>query len=76
MAGVALSCISRVSPVGTIGVWSLRNLPPQTVYHYPMFILANLFVFVKKFIFTITTPLFNQSKTQSESLSISCILYI
>ena len=30
LAGVPFSCISRVSPVHTIGVWSVRNLPPQS----------------------------------------------
>ena len=30
LAGVASSCISQVSLVSTSGVWSLRNLPPQT----------------------------------------------
>lgn len=37
LAGVAFSCISRVSPVNTIGVWSLRNLPPQAItWVYPL----------------------------------------
>ncbi len=32
MAGVAFPCISRVSPVSTIGVWLPRNRPPQSTY--------------------------------------------
>ena len=31
LAGVRFSCISRVSPVITIGVWIVRILPPQIV---------------------------------------------
>ena len=34
-AGVAISRISRVSPVNTIGVWSGRNLPPRQPSHTP-----------------------------------------
>ncbi len=45
LAGVAFSCISQGQAlVVTIGVWSLRNLPPQipllSYAHYSMFIHA------------------------------------
>ena len=29
-AGVPGSCVSRVTPVNAIGVWSVRNLPPRS----------------------------------------------
>lgn len=50
-AGVHLSCISRVSPVSTIGAWTVRNLPPQTIIWvkpiYSMNIITILFPLVK-----------------------------
>ena len=42
LAGVASSCISRVSPVYTNGVWSLRNLPPQIVAWLQLYFLIKL----------------------------------
>ena len=55
LAGAALSCISRVIPVVTIGVWSLRNLPPQTTYLYPILIIAFFFFKINVIISTNTS---------------------
>ena len=52
LAGVAFSCISRVTPVVTIGVWMPRNCPPQITLSYPTNIIALLFIFVKNFFST------------------------
>lgn len=46
LAGVPSSCISRVSPVVTSGVWSVRSLPPQSP-SYPTHNIPELFCFVK-----------------------------
>ena len=49
MAGVRFSCISRVPPVSTSGVWIVRNLPPQITPFYPTLTISVLFFFVKNF---------------------------
>ena len=43
LAGAPFSCISRISPVSTSGVWSTRKLPPQTAYSYPTLSISHLF---------------------------------
>ena len=65
LAGVAFSCISRVSPVNTSGVWSLRNLPPQIIIWveplYYMFNIDYLLFFVKRLI--VSKPLLKSLRT-------------
>jgi len=48
-AGVTFSCISRVSPVYTVGVWLPRNLPPHISNLYSIYIIQYLFIFVYSF---------------------------
>lgn len=46
LAGVHFSCVSRVTPVSTIGVWTVRIPPPQSP-SYSNIIIPDLFSFVK-----------------------------
>ena len=52
-------CISQVSPVDTSGVWSVRNLPPQSPI-YPIHILA-LFADIASIFLQIPKKMLQQS---------------
>ena len=68
LAGVPFSCISRVSPVSTIGVWSGRNLPPQI----SAFILSSLYTiysFLNLIMFDDSIPFSSSGPLKSNNIN-------